>query len=246
MRQYLLGELGEADEESFELRLLTDPAFGEEFDTVVDEVTDQYIQNDLQDGERQRVEQYFLTTTERQQKLEFASELLRHAKAERGPEQFAVPQVVETPPGLLEKIRAFLATRSFAPFAAMAATLVVVASVSFYLLRPGSYTSLDLAMSGSNRAESTFPPRSKMPGAGIHINLAIPESAKGAPDYRVKLINGDAVEKDLPIEERNDQTIKVTAPASSVTRGRNVIQLWKVKPDGSVDRVQGSYFFDVE
>jgi len=246
VRRYLLGELSEADEEGFELRLLTDPAFGEEFDTVVDEVIDQYIQNDLQDDERKRVEQYFLSTTERQQKLEFASELLRRAQAERGSEQLTVPEVVETPPGLLEKIRAFLAPRSFAPLAASLAILVVVASVGFYLLRPGSYTSLDLAMSSSNRADSTFPARVKLPGAGIHINLAIPESAKGAPDYRVKLINGDAVEKDLAVEQRNEQTIKVTAPASSVTRGRNLIQLWKVKPDGSVDRVQGSYLFDVE
>ena len=40
IRRYLFGQLPEADEESLELRLLTDPAFVEEFDTIVDEVTE--------------------------------------------------------------------------------------------------------------------------------------------------------------------------------------------------------------
>ena len=41
IRRYLFGQLPEADEEVLELLLLTEPAFVEEFDTVVDEVTDQ-------------------------------------------------------------------------------------------------------------------------------------------------------------------------------------------------------------
>ena len=122
MRRYLLGELGGAEEENFELRLLTDPAFGEEFDTVVDEIMDEYVHDELQGDQRQRVEQYFLTTTERQHKLEFASELLRRAEVQRGPvEKITVPAVLETKPGLLDKIRAFFAKQSFAQFATTAA-----------------------------------------------------------------------------------------------------------------------------
>ena len=59
VRRYLLGQLGEADEERIELRLLTDPAFGEEFDTIVDEIADQYAGNEFRGEERERVEQYF-------------------------------------------------------------------------------------------------------------------------------------------------------------------------------------------
>ncbi len=43
VRLYLLGQMGEAEEERVELRLLTDPSFGEDFDTVVDEITDKYV-----------------------------------------------------------------------------------------------------------------------------------------------------------------------------------------------------------
>src|SRR5215211_5138670 len=84
VRRYLLGQLEEAEQERIELRLLTDSSFAEEFDTVVDELTDQYVTNELMDDERKRVEKYFLNTPERQQKLEFATELITRASAERG------------------------------------------------------------------------------------------------------------------------------------------------------------------
>src|ERR1051325_4151382 len=60
VRRFLLGQLEDADQERIELRLLTDPSFGEEFDTIVDELTDQYVRNELPDDERERVEKYFL------------------------------------------------------------------------------------------------------------------------------------------------------------------------------------------
>ena len=50
------------------MQLLSDPAFGEEFDTIVDEITDEYLKNELPDDERERVEKHFLRTAERQNK----------------------------------------------------------------------------------------------------------------------------------------------------------------------------------
>ena len=84
VRKYLFGQLQEADEESIELRLLTDGAFVEEFDTIVDEVTDQYVRDELAETEREGFEKSFLATTEGQQKIRFATELLDRAVAERG------------------------------------------------------------------------------------------------------------------------------------------------------------------
>ena len=59
--------------ERFELRLLTDPAFGEEFDTIVDEITDEYVGNELQGEERKRLNS-ILRSTERQNKGEIRAE----------------------------------------------------------------------------------------------------------------------------------------------------------------------------
>ena len=43
LREYLLSQLTEAEAEQVELRLLTDSGFGEEYDLVVNEITDDYV-----------------------------------------------------------------------------------------------------------------------------------------------------------------------------------------------------------
>src|SRR5215204_2304497 len=65
IRRYLLGQFTEAEQEQLELQLLTDQSFVEEFDTTVDEITDQYVSGELPAGERQQVEKYFLKAPER-------------------------------------------------------------------------------------------------------------------------------------------------------------------------------------
>lgn len=71
MRQYLLGQLSEPDEEQVELRLLSDADYAEEFDIIADDLIDEYINNRLSEGDRTNFEQYFLSAPERRQKLEF-------------------------------------------------------------------------------------------------------------------------------------------------------------------------------
>jgi uncharacterized protein (DUF2132 family) len=248
VRRYLLGQLEEADQERIELRLLTDPSFGEEFDTIVDEVTDQYVNNELTDEERERVEKHFLNTPERQRKLEFAAELLSHADAERGGRAERAT-VLERKPGLLELFLGFWRQRSFAHVALTAAAVIIVAGLIFYLMSFGDsskeYMAVNLALSNSNRAESTAPVRVQV-GSNLKVQLAVPDQAKDAQAYRVKLIDENQVGRDLTVDQRNDQTITVTIPAAWLPRGSYVIKLFQVKADGTEEPVRGSYFFNVE
>lgn len=256
VRRYLLGELEEAEQERIELRLLTDSSFGEEFDTIVDELTDQYVRNELPDDERERVEKHFLTTPERQRKLEFATGLLSHADAERGGKRAERiqaedirPIIKPAAPSWLDQLRAFWRQPSLAYGGLAAAVLLVVAGLVFFLFSFGNssnYTSVDLALNSSNRSESTAPAPVKLAGAGLKVNLTIPEQAKEAKDYRLKLVDQNDVERDLPIDQRTDQTITVTIPASWLSRGSYVIKLTMVKPDGSEEGVRGSYNFVIE
>jgi hypothetical protein len=212
------------------LRLLTDPAFGEEFDTVVDEITDEYLQNDLPDEDRERV-QYFLSSAERQSKLEFAGELLRRAEAERGKKE-------EVKPGVLEQIAAFFRQPSVA--LTMAGLLVVAGIIYFVVSRGDStkYLALNLTISAADRAEGAEPVKVKLPSnTGLRITLTIPENARGANDYEAKLVGGN----DLKIEQRTEQTVTLTIPAGSLTPGTYAIQLSKDK-----QRIHGSYLFAVE
>lgn len=75
LRNYLLGRLREDEEEQVEIRLLSDPVYGEKFDVVVDEITDQYVAGEIKGEERERVENYFLKSNKRREKLRYAAAL---------------------------------------------------------------------------------------------------------------------------------------------------------------------------
>lgn len=232
------------------MRLFADPVLVEEFDTVVDELTDQYIQNELQGEDRERVEKYFLNTNEGQQKLAFASELLRHASEARGQQALAA-KVTKSRPSLWEQLAAFWKKQSFAPLALTAAALVLAIGLYFVVLRPSNpnwanYPALSLTISTADRAGGSSAAHVQLPDSGLKINLNIPEPAKDAQDYRVKLISGDGTVRDLEIKERKEQTLTVAVPADSLTRGAYVVQLFKVNPGGAEERVRGSYYFDIE
>jgi len=241
LRRYLLGLLGEADEERLELRLLTDEGFVEEFDTVVDEITDQYVGNELGADERKRVEQYFLTSKERQQKVQFADELMQRAAAERSVQNPA-PE-----PGFFERLRAFWTNQPvFFRTATTMATIVIAVGLVFVLYPrqnpSGTYTAVNLQMSAGDRSTgSEVKPVRLDSAAGIRIDLALPEQWRDAKSYRVELQDEKERLRDLPITERTPQSLVVTIPANEITQGGYIIRLYA---DGQ--RVRGSYHFNVE
>lgn len=216
--------------------MLSDPALGEEVDTVADEITDDYLKNQLSDDERERVEKYFLSTTERQHKLEFAAGLLHRAESERGKKK-------ATRPGVLELIAAFL--RQPAPVAAMAAVVFVVGLTLFQMWsdRTTNYLPLTLTISDSDRANSITPPTVKpLPNTGLKITLTIPENARGAKDYVAQFPDGS----DLELDNRTEQAVTVKVPPALVKPGTSGIQLFKIKPDGTKERITGTYYFAVQ
>jgi len=78
LRQYLLGVLGEQEQLALEQKLLLDEDEFEQLLIAEDELTDAYARNALAPPERERFEQHFLSTLERQQKLRFAQAFHRH------------------------------------------------------------------------------------------------------------------------------------------------------------------------
>ena len=75
LRQYLLGELSDADEEQVELRLLSDESYFEEFELIENELMDQYVHNSLSTEDREKLESRLLRGEWQQQKLEFVKAL---------------------------------------------------------------------------------------------------------------------------------------------------------------------------
>ena len=81
LRDYLLGRLKEEAEEQVEIRLLSDPVYGEEFDIAVDELTDQYVAGEVEGAERQQLERYFFASPARREKLRVARALKERQQA---------------------------------------------------------------------------------------------------------------------------------------------------------------------
>ena len=244
---YLLGQLRDEDEERLELRLLTDPAFGEDFDTVVDEITDKYVGDEFQGEERKRVEQYFLRSAERQKKVRFACELLRQAAVERGgTENVPVPPE----PGWWERASVFWNEQALSlRFATIFATLVIMVGVAMLVLptrNPTSpaYASLALKSNTSDRSAGPDTPSVKLePGvAGIRIELTLPDQAPQAKSYRVNL-TGEQGSRDVPVAEQNARSVVVIVPAGELPPGSYTIRLFGMDAD---ERVPGSYLFNIE
>jgi tetratricopeptide (TPR) repeat protein len=63
--------------------LLSDPVYIEEFDVVVDELTDQYVAGEVQDAEREQMERHFFASPARREKLRIAAALKERQQTNR-------------------------------------------------------------------------------------------------------------------------------------------------------------------
>lgn len=249
IRRYLLGQLEEPAAERLELRLLTDRAFSEEFDAIVDEIADQYAGGELQGEELAAVEQYFLSAPERRQKVQFARELLQRAELEHADEHASVA----TSPSLLERVHAFWTSQSISlRTATVVATIVIVAGLAF-LIRPvffgtdGTDVFLTLNLSTGDRAQGAEVKTVNLgPGMrALRITLTLPEQSPQEQDYRVELLDDQEQSRNLPVAERTPQSVVVTITANELEPGSYIIHLHVIKPDGGEQKIHGGYFFNV-
>ena len=177
--------------------------------------------------------------------MRFASELLERAAAERG-KRDSVP----VKPGIIEQFRAFWASQTlFARFASSFAAIVIVAGLALLSLpgnRPvATYAEVNLQINSSERSTGSEIKRVRLEsGTGvIRINLTLPDQTPPNKSYRVELIDEQQNSRNLPVEQQTDRMLVVTVPASDLKPGTYVIHLYEVKPDGTEQRVRGSYSF---
>ena len=149
------------------MRLLSDPAFGDEFDIVVDTIVDEYLDDQLSPEERERAELYFFKSARRREKLEFAALLKRgktdfFRKRERG--------------------------RSWTPYLKAAAAIAFVAVAAFVFINQFTGTSLNQGLTALHSAyRDERPLESRISGF---------EYAR-APDLRGGARTVDSTQKEL-------------------------------------------------
>jgi len=254
VRRYLLGQLGEADEQRLECRLLTDASFIEEFDTVVDEIADQYAGDELEGEEQKRVETYFLRAAERQHKVQFARELLQHAATQHASDAGEGDAVEKTTPGFFERLRGFFRSQPIALRTATAlATLLIVVGLGFqfrsvFYPANGPDALITLNINTSDRASGSERQSVKLePGTrSLKIELILPEQFSQEQNYRVELLDEKGSPRNLRIQERTPKSLTVTIPAEEIASGSYNIHLHAVNPDSTERRIRGSYSFTRE
>lgn len=227
----------EADEERVELRLMSDRAFSEEFDIVVDEIATLYVKDHFTGDEKTRVEQYFLRSPERREKVQFICELLG---------QMARNDRVSLWQRFLSLWNNHPST--FRPAVSFAVLLIVGGLVFFVVLlnsKP-NYMSFVLAMTSSERNVGTETRRVHLDSGvdGLRIKLSLPTPR--APQYRASLRGGEGVSlPQLTIESQDAESMTVIVPANEVSRGTYVIELKEVS--GTVEKpLRGAYVFAID
>jgi hypothetical protein len=82
LREYLLGTSRPEEQEQVEMRLLLDENFLLEAEMLADELIDDYLDDNLSQGDRKAFETYFLSAPEQQGRLKFVAALKRRASEE--------------------------------------------------------------------------------------------------------------------------------------------------------------------
>ena len=238
MRDYLLGRVTDAQRQEIETKILTDDEAFEELEIAESELVDDYVRGNLAAGDCSEVEQKFLNHEDAKQELRFSRALHRYARpiATLSTEKATSGELWWKQPWMLRTAGAF------------AIVIVVFGSIWFVRSRrnqPSTFVTLTLALSPSNRSEGGTVTSLRLPlnADALRLNLKLPEQIGSR--YRVTFVRPSG-EEELPIAEQDNQSVIVIIPSPQLTRGAFALHLHRLKPDGSQERIQGSYFFNVE
>ena len=242
------------------MRLLSDQAFNDEFDVVVDEIAIRYVAGEFAGEEKEQVENYFLRTPERQNKVRVMSELLHHSAMTRAEKATVDTPVQVVPPmpapagdaGFFVRVGSLWRSQPLVSAVATFAMLVVVASF-VYLVQTGGLTpqpyTFALTSSNVERApgDSTEPKSIRIPAGTteLHIQLLLSPQQTQPKSYRAEFV-APATPRDLPIVSHDAQSVVVAVPATNLKPDRYAIRLYAVLDDGREERVSGSFMFRVE
>jgi hypothetical protein len=227
LRRYLMGTIEPEVREDVEKRLFSDDKiFWEQMCLAEDELIDAYVSEDLDEDERRKFEQYFLTTEERRDKLSFAQALKTHVERERerdGARSW-------------NPFRGWLLVPSWAP--ALAATLlVVIPALIWQNARPA--TSRDdvsaWLSSGLVRSVGTELERLRVPPDAKLVRLRLEIDAAEYPTYRaaLHLVSGEEIwsQNNLtPTAIQGKQAVELTLPAELLPAGDYYVRLRGVSP----------------
>jgi len=236
---------------------MSDTAFNEEFDSVVDQIAARYAAGQFIGEEKDRVERYFMRSPERQRKVKFISELLHGignvapGKPATDNEETVVDHPLHDKPGMWERVSGLWANWPSAGRAAVVfATVVIVAAGALFIRSMNvapRFVALELTMTSADRSVGSETQKVSLPSGTdeLHLKLKLPADAPTAKSYRATLRGEKLSLRTLTIIEQNSDSLTAAAPAAELTRGTYVVELFAIN-DGVEQPLRGAYVFKVE
>lgn len=240
IRQYLLGQLTDHEQETVEQRLVIEDDLFEELEVVKDELVDEYAAGRLSNADGQWFEANFLASSEGKRRLSFTKALNRYVVNH--------PQA-QKKMGFSQRLSSFWTSQpSLARVVAAVVVFAVIAGIVWVSRTPSpnSFATATLTNIHGTRASGVEVKQIKLKEDELRLSLALPSSLKPANRYRVELLNQKGETKTSEVQAQDTQSVVVVIPAAELPRGYYVINLSTISPDGSVQRIGGGYHFAIE
>src|ERR1700752_4462456 len=234
IREYLLGELSEDEQEKIEERLMVEDDLFQELEISEGELIEEYRAGELSQKEKQSFE-LFLSTPEGRRRHTFAVAIECLEQTEPQPQ----------PAGWLERFRRLIQQPQWAiPAVASAALMVIVAVVGIrYVLQPPKFFAITLTNNAIRRAagDNQYPIIAVPPDASeLRITLTLPEPAIQGAHFSVELDNRREITTFEP-SGQDANSVSVVIPTRKVPPGLYALTIYEIKPDGTKQQIPGNY-----
>ena len=239
IRNYLLGHLGEEEQQQIEERLMVEDDLFEELEISKGELIEEYRAGELNKQENHWFESHYLLSAEGKQRHTFAVALTCLKRPSPQPKQLTS----------FEKVALFFKQKRWA---VATVTPVLLATVALLVVFPKLYgpnqttLSVSLEPRAFDRAPSgpKYHPVRLTPGVGeVKFALVLPASVSTSASYRVVLDDRSGKTKTLKVIVNDVGSLSVVIPAAELPPGLYALQLYGVNADGAEQRV-GDYYFE--
>jgi hypothetical protein len=242
---YLLNELTEREAEEFEEQCFAQPEWpAGDLESAEDDLIEAYVRNELTPERRRRFEEHYLITAAREDRVLLAKSF-----------QCVACSAASSKWTWTDQLKRFLNTQSLIPkYATVAIVLVLGAVLLIWSMgrhsAPRTFANLNLTIASDNRTvnNSTTPTQKLTLPLGadaLRVSLKRPELPPEGSTYSVQLENVKGPLNTFEIESQDADYLKVVIPADYLTPGQYALKLWRINKDGTKQRINGSYFFDV-
>ncbi len=241
IREYLLGNLSDEDQQQLEERLMTDDDLFEELEISKGELIEDYRSGELTQKELRSFEQNYLASTEGKRRYTFVAAL----------ECLERPTPVPHPPSVFERLISIIKTPRWAlSTAATAVVVVVIAIILTGRMQPQTSFAVTLANSALSRGtndEHSLPVKITLPAntSEVRASLPLPKSFPAQTSFRA-LLDNRTEKTPVKVDSHTDKDVTVVIPAKELPRGEYALELTAILVDGTEEAIPGDYRFVVD